>query len=176
MSADHEHCPSKSLGTLTAELATDPDHVVYGIGTQPGLLELCVDADSWTYFEDVGLHGFISHDGHAAVINRPVDSPAPPIRNDASITWHLGAATEDLGRVWDVSCTDKVPPFLLHAVLAETLDPRPTLRSTVFPFPAVLAPLVTIERVPSPSPRPSAQPPHAEPRRSTQAKRAPKTR
>ncbi|MFI2204628.1 DUF317 domain-containing protein [Streptomyces sp. NPDC020192] len=164
------------FGALAGELATDPDHVVYGIGTEPSLLELYVDVDSWAYFEDFGLSGFISHDGHAAVVARPVDSPAPPIRGDGSITWHLGAAPEELGRLWDVSFTDKTPPFLMHAVVAEALDPRPTLRSTTFPFPAVVAPLVSIQRAQSPSPRPSAQPPHAQPPRSPEPKRTPKTR
>ncbi|MFG3261664.1 DUF317 domain-containing protein [Streptomyces bobili] len=167
---------ARLIGTLAGELAADPDHVVYGIGVEPGLLELYVDVGSWTHFDDFGLSGFISHDGHAAVIGRPVDSPAPPIHGDASITWHLAASPEDLGHLWDISFTDKTPPFLMHAVVAETLDPRPTLRSTSFPFPAAVAPLVTIERVSSPSRRPSAQPPHAEPPRTPEPKRAPKTR
>lgn len=164
------------IGTLACEMATDPDHVVYGIGNEPSLLELYVDVDSWTYFEDFGLCGFLSHDGHAAVVNRPVDSPAPPIRKDASITWHLGAATEDLGRVWDISFTEKVPPFLIHAVVAEALDPRPTVRSTSFAFPAVLAPLVSIQEAPSPTPHSPVRPLHAEPPRSPEPKRTPKSR
>ncbi|MER5826684.1 DUF317 domain-containing protein [Streptomyces mirabilis] len=167
---------ARLIGTLAGELAADPDHVVYGIGVEPGLLELYVDVGSWTHFNDFGLSGFISHDGHAVVVGRPVDSPAPPIHEDASITWHLAASPEDLGHLWDISFTDKTPPFLMHAVVAETLDPRPTLRSTSFPFPAAVAPLVTIERVSSPSRRPSAQPPHAEPPRTPEPKRAPKTR
>ncbi|MDQ0810294.1 hypothetical protein QFZ63_002008 [Streptomyces sp. B3I7] len=167
---------ARLVGTLAGELAADPDHVVYGIGAEPGLLELYVDVDSWTHFDDFGLSGFISHDGHAAVVGRPVDSPAPPIHGDPSITWHLAASPEDLGHLWDISFTDKTPPFLMHAVVAETLDPRPTLRSMSFPFPAAVAPLVTIERVSSPSRRPPAQPPHAEPPRTPEPKRAPKTR
>ncbi|AVH55680.1 MULTISPECIES: DUF317 domain-containing protein [Streptomyces] len=167
---------ARLISTLAHELASDPDHVVYGIGTEHGLLELYVDADVWNYFEDSGLSGFISHDGHAAVVNRAVDSPTPPIHGDASITWHLAASPEDLGHLWDISLTDKTPPFLMHAVVAEALDPRPTLRSTTFPVPAVVAPLVTIQRAPSPSPRPSAQPPHDGPPRSPEPKRTPKTR
>ncbi|WP_326759162.1 DUF317 domain-containing protein [Streptomyces phaeochromogenes] len=167
---------ARLIGTLAGELAADPDHVVYGIGAEPGLLELYVDVGSWTHFDDFGLSGLISHDGHAAVVGRPVDSPAPPIHGDTSITWHLAASPEDLGHLWDISFTDKTPPFLMHAVVAETLDARPTLRSTSFPFPAAVAPLVTIERVSSPSRRPSAQPPHAEPPRAPEPKRAPKTR
>ncbi|ROQ70172.1 uncharacterized protein DUF317 [Streptomyces sp. 840.1] len=169
-------CVATLLGTLAGELATDPDHVVYGIGTEPGLLELYVDADSWTHFDDFGLSGFISHDGHAAVVSRPVDSPAPPIHGDASVTWHLAASPEDLGHLWDISFTDKTPPLLLHAVAAETLDPRPTLRSTSFPFPAAVVPLVTIERISSPPRRPTAQPPHGGLPRSPEPKRTPKTR
>lgn len=167
---------STLLGTLAAELAADPDHVVYGIGAEPGLLELYVDVDSWHHFDDFGLTGFISHDGHAAVISRAPDSAAPPIHGDASITWHLAASPEDLGHLWDISFTEKTPPFLMHAVVAQTLDPRPTLRSTAFPFPAAVVPLVTIEHVPSVSRAPSAQPPHPGPSRSAEHKRAPKSR
>ncbi|OKJ72238.1 DUF317 domain-containing protein [Streptomyces sp. CB02460] len=169
-------CVARLLGTLAGELATDPDHVVYGIGAEPGLLELYVDADSWSPFDDFGLSGFISHDGHAAVVNRPMDSPAPPLHADASVTWHVAASPEDLGHLWDISFTDKTPPLLLHAVAAETLDPRPTLRSAAFPFPAVVAPLVTIERLSSPSRRPTARPPYGGSARSTEPKRTPKTR
>ncbi|MFD9069109.1 DUF317 domain-containing protein [Streptomyces lasiicapitis] len=167
---------STLIGTLAAELAADPDHVVYGIGAEPGLLELCVDVDSWSSFGDFGLSGFISHDGHAAVVGRPPDSPAPPIRGDASITWHLAASPEDLGHLWDISFTEKTPPFLMHAVVAETLDPRPTLRSTAFPFPKAVVPLVTIQHAPSPARPPAAQPSPAEPPRSPEPKRAPKSR
>jgi hypothetical protein len=167
---------ARLLGTMAAELATDPDHVVYGIGSEPGLLELYVDADSWTQFDDLGLSGFISHDGYAAVVRRPMDSPAPPIHGDASVTWHLAASPQDLGHLWDISFTDKTPPLLLHAVAAETLDPRPTLRSTSFPFPAAVVPLVSIERLSSPSRRPTAQPPHGGPPPSSEPKRTPKTR
>ncbi|WP_098021571.1 MULTISPECIES: DUF317 domain-containing protein [Streptomyces] len=169
-------CVARLLGTLAGELATDPDHVVYGIGAEPGLLELYVDPDSWTHFDDFGLSGFISRDGHAAVVNRPVDSSAPPIHGDASVTWHLAASPEDVGHLWDISFTEKTPPLLLHAVAAETLDPRPTLRSTSFPLPGVVAPLVTIERLPPPSRRPTAQPPHGGPPRSPELNHTPKTR
>ncbi|MFD7017509.1 DUF317 domain-containing protein [Streptomyces sp. NPDC059928] len=167
---------STLIGTLAAELAADPDHVVYGIGAEPGLLELYVDVDSWSYFDDSGLSGFISRDGHAAVVGRPPDSPAPPIRGDASVTWHLAASPDALAHLWDISFTEKTPPFLMHAVVAKALDPRPILRSTAFPFPKAVVPLVTIERVPSPSRPPSGQPSRAEPPRSPEPKRAPKTR
>ncbi|MCZ1006845.1 DUF317 domain-containing protein [Streptomyces lydicus] len=164
------------IGTLAAELTADPDHVIYGIGAEPGLLELYVDADTWDYFDDFGLSGFISRDGHAAVVRRRPDSTAPPIHGDASITWHMAASPDALGPLWDISFTQKTPPFLTHAVAAETLDAQPTLRSTAFAFPAALAPLVTIERVASPSLGLSAQPPHAGPPQSPEPKRTPKTR
>jgi hypothetical protein len=167
---------STLLGTLAAELAADPDHVVYGIGPDPGVLELYVDVDSWSHFDDFGLSGFISRDGHAAVVGRPPDSPAPPIHGDASVTWHLAASPDDLGHLWDISFTEKTPPFLMHAVVAKALDPRPILRSTALPFPKAVVPLVTIERVPLPPRPPSAKPSHAEPPRSPGPKRAPKTR
>lgn len=166
---------STLIGTLAAELAADPDHVVYGIGAEPGLFELLVDIDAWSHFEDSGLSGFISRDGQAAVIGRPPDSSAPPIHGDASIVWHVAASPDDLGHLWDISFTEKAPPFLMHAVVAKTLDPRPMLRSTTFPFPEAVVPLVTIERVQSPQP-PSAKPSPAEPSRSSEPKRAPKTR
>ncbi|WP_406439112.1 DUF317 domain-containing protein [Streptomyces sp. NBC_01613] len=167
---------STLIGTLAAELAADPDHVVYGIGAEQGLFELYVDIDSWSYFDDFGLSGFISHDGHATVVGRPPDSPAPLIHGDASITWHLAASPDDLGHLWDISFTEKTPSFLMHAVVAETLAPRPMLRSTAFPFPKAAVPLVTIEPVPSPPRPPSAQPSHAEPPRSPEPKRTPKSR
>ncbi|GAA3196505.1 MULTISPECIES: DUF317 domain-containing protein [Streptomyces] len=164
------------FSTLAAELATDPDHVIYGIGAEPGLLELYVDVDSWAYFDEIGLSGFVSRDGHAAVISRPVNSSAPPIRGDASVTWQVGASPEDLGRLWDISFTDKTPAILMHAVVAETLDPQPTLRSTAFPFPAAVVPLVTIERLSTPSRHIPAAPPPGGPARSAEPKRTPKTR
>ncbi|MEU8784840.1 DUF317 domain-containing protein [Streptomyces sp. NPDC048637] len=152
------------IGTLAAELAAEP-----------GLLELYVDPDSWDVFDDFGLSGFISRDGHAAVVRRRPDSTAPPIHGDTSVTWHMAASPDGLGPLWDISFTEKTPPFLTHAVAAETLDSRPTLRSTAFAFPTAVAPLVTIERVASPSPGLSAQPPHAGPPRSPEPKH-PKTR
>ncbi|MGW7096587.1 DUF317 domain-containing protein [Streptomyces sp. NPDC054874] len=105
-----------------------------------------------------------------------MDSSAPPIHGDASVTWHLAASPEDVGHLWDISFTEKTPPLLLHAVAAETLDPRPTLRSTSFPLPGVVAPLVTTERLPPPSRRPTAQPPHGGPPRSPELNHTPKTR
>ncbi|MFB7630509.1 DUF317 domain-containing protein [Streptomyces sp. NPDC056149] len=131
---------ARLISTLAHELASDPDHVVYGIGTEPDLLELYVDANTWDHFEDFGLSGFLSRDGHAAVVNRAVDSPAPPIHGDPSITHHVAASPEELGHLWNISLTDRTPPFLIHAVVVEALDPRPTLRSTTFPFPTVVAP------------------------------------
>lgn len=167
---------STLLGTLAAELAADPDHVVYGIGAEPGVFELLVDVDVWRPFDDFGLSGFISRDGHAAVVSRPPDSTAPPIHGDASITWHLAASPDDLGHLWDISFTEKTPPFLAHAVVAKALDPRPILRSTAFPFPKAVVPLVTIGHVPAPPRPPTAQPSPAEPPRSPEPRRAPKSR
>ncbi|MFJ2812228.1 DUF317 domain-containing protein [Streptomyces sp. NPDC087294] len=166
---------STLLGTLAAELEADPDHVVYGIGAEPGQLELLVDIDAWNHFEASGLSGFISRDGQAAVIGRPPASAAPPIHGDASIAWHVAASPDDLGHLWDISFTQKAPDFLMHAVVAKTLDPRPILRSTAFPFPKAVVPLVTITHVPSPRP-PAAPPSPAGPARSPEPKRAPKTR
>ncbi|AJE81702.1 hypothetical protein SLNWT_1326 [Streptomyces albus] len=163
------------LGTLAAELEADPDHVVYGIGTEPGPFELLVDIDAWSPFDASGLSGFISRDGQAAVIGRPQDSPAPPIHGDAAIAWHVAASPDDLGHLWDISFTQQAPDFLMHAVVAKTLDPRPILRSTAFPFPKAVVPLVNIQHVPSPRP-PAARPSPAEPARSLEPKRTPKTR
>ena len=166
---------STLLGTLAAELDADPDHVVYGIGAEPGQFELLVDIDAWSHFDASGLSGFISRDGQAAVIGRPPDSSAPPIHGDASIAWHVAGSPDDLGHLWDISFTQQAPDFLMHAVVAKTLDPRPILRSTAFPFPKAVVPLVTIKHVPSPRP-PAARPSPAEPARSPEPKRAPKTR
>ncbi|ELS55880.1 DUF317 domain-containing protein [Streptomyces viridochromogenes] len=166
---------STLLGTLAAELEADPDHVVYGIGAEPGQFELLVDIDAWNHFDASGLSGFISRDGQAAVIGRPPGSSAPPIHGDASIAWHVAASPDDLGHLWDISFTQQAPDFLMHAVVAKTLDPRPILRSTAFPFPEAVVPLVSITHVPSPRP-PSAQPSAAEPTRSPEPRRAPKAR
>lgn len=39
----------------------------------------------------------------------------------------------------------QAPPFLMHAVVAKTLDPRPMLPSTTFPFPEA-APLPLVKQ------------------------------
>ncbi|MFE7889286.1 DUF317 domain-containing protein [Streptomyces sp. NPDC057412] len=166
---------STLLGTLAAELEADPDHVVYGIGAEPGQFELLVDIDAWSHFDASGLSGFISRDGQAAVIGRPPDSSAPPIHGDASIAWHVAASSDDLGHLWDISFTQQAPDFLMHAVVTKALDPRPILRSTAFPLPKAVVPLVTIKHVPLPRP-PAARPSPAEPTRSPEPKRTPKPR
>ncbi|MEU5898676.1 DUF317 domain-containing protein [Streptomyces venezuelae] len=166
---------STLVGTLAAELAADPDHVVYGIGFEPGPFELLVDVDAWNPFDDSGLSGFISRDGQAAVIGRPPDSSAPAIHGDASIAWHVAASPDDLGHLWDISFTHQAPDFLMHAVVTKTLDPRPILRTTAFPFPKAVLPLVTIEHVPTPR-SPSARSSSAEPARGHPSKRSPKSR
>ncbi|MBA2950266.1 DUF317 domain-containing protein [Streptomyces himalayensis] len=166
---------STLVGTLAAELDADPDHVIYGIGAEPGMFDLWVDIDAWNHFDASGLSGFISRDGQAAVIGRPPDSSAPPIHGDASIAWHVAASPDDLGHLWDISFTQQAPDFLMHAVVAKTLDPRPILRTTAFPFPTAVLPLVTIEHVPPPR-TPSARPAPTDPAHSTQPKRTPKTR
>lgn len=124
---------ARLIGTLAGELAADPDHVVYGIGAEPGLLELYVDVGSWTHFDDFGLSGLISHDGHAAVVGRPVDSPAPPIHGDTSITWHLAASRKTSAtcgtsrsrtRRRPSSCTRSLPR---HSMPGPPCAPRPSL-------------------------------------------------
>ncbi|MER5443192.1 DUF317 domain-containing protein [Streptomyces sp. NPDC002790] len=166
---------STLVATLAAELAADPDHVIYGIGSEPGPFELLVDADAWNHFDASGLSGFISRDGQAAVIGRPPDSSAPAIHGDSSIAWHIAASPNDLGHLWDISFTQQSPAFLMHAVAAKTLDSRPLLRSTAFPFPAAVLPLVTIEHVAPPQP-PSARPSPTSPTHGPQPKRSPKPR
>ncbi|WP_326731812.1 hypothetical protein [Streptomyces phaeochromogenes] len=63
----------------------------------------------------------------------------------------------------------------MYAVVTKTVDPRPILRSTAFPFPAAVVPLVTIEHIPSHRP-PPAHPSPAEPSRGPEPRGTPKTR
>lgn len=90
---------STLIGTLAAELAADPDHVVYGIGAEQGLFELYVDIDSWSYFDDFGLSGFISHDGHATVVGRPRTRP-----RRSSTETHPSPGTWPPPRTTSVTC------------------------------------------------------------------------
>ncbi|KUM99904.1 hypothetical protein AQI95_35905 [Streptomyces yokosukanensis] len=146
------------INTVATGLKADPDHAIYGIGTEPDLIELHVDPSHWDYIEDLGLTGFQSHDGHAAVLGRPPGSLGPPLQDDEAIIWHIGAYPDDLGPLWAVSFTEKTPPFVVNVVLAQTLSTAPIHRPTTSVLPEALAPLVSARWTP-PAPRhPTAQP------------------
>ncbi|MEV5878063.1 DUF317 domain-containing protein [Streptomyces sp. NPDC052101] len=146
------------ISTVATGLKADPDHAIYGIGTEPELIELHVDPGHWDYIEDLGLAGFQSHDGHAAILGRPPGSLGPPLQDDEAIIWHLGAYPDDLGPLWAVSFTEKTPPFVVNAVLAQTLSTAAIRRPANSVLPEALAPLMSARWVP-PSPRhPTVQP------------------
>ncbi|MEV6423702.1 DUF317 domain-containing protein [Streptomyces sp. NPDC051662] len=140
--------PVEVLATLTTTIAdrleADPDHLIYGIGPDPDLIAPKVDAHRWDHIEDHGLAGFQSRDGHAFMIGRPDDSPAPPLLGDESLVWHIGASTAEHGGLWAISFTYQTPPVVVNSVLSHTLSPEPVTRPATETVPAALAPLVTV--------------------------------
>ncbi|WP_234333649.1 DUF317 domain-containing protein [Streptomyces viridochromogenes] len=163
------------IRTVASELEADPDHVIYGIGTEPDLIELYVNPNCWNYVEEFGLAGFQSRDGHAAVLGRPPGSSAPPLLGDETIIWQLCAVPDELEPLWDVSFTEKSPPFVVNAVLDQTLSTEPIRRPASQTLLKAVAPLVTARWAPT-RPQFSTPPPHPEPPRSPEPKRTPKTR
>ncbi|MFF8958635.1 DUF317 domain-containing protein [Streptomyces sp. NPDC014894] len=154
--------PVEILAALTAAVArgleADADHLVYGIGTEPEMLELYVD-ERWELSQGLGLVGIQAVDGLAAMIGRPSGTDAPPLQEDDSIAWHVFAATPAAGPLWGISFTYEAPTFIVNTVLNETLAPEPLVRPAALAQHPELARLVTARRV-----RPTAgEPPRSGP-------------
>ncbi|MEU3599298.1 DUF317 domain-containing protein [Streptomyces sp. NPDC006798] len=150
--------PVEFLASLTSAVArgleADADHLIYGIagGTEPDMVELHVDA-RWELADRLGLVAFQSVDGLAAIVGRPPGTGAPPLEGDEDILWHVFAATPDLGPMWGISFTQEAPPFVVNAVLNNTLSPEPLVRPAALAQHPDLAHLVTARPVRPPADR-----------------------
>ncbi|MFD3910057.1 DUF317 domain-containing protein [Streptomyces sp. NPDC058603] len=151
--------------TIADRLEADPDHLIYGIGPDPDLIALKVDAHRWDHIEDHGLAGFQSRDGHAFMIGRPDGSPAPPLQGDESLVWDIGAVTAEHGALWAISFTHQTPPVVVNSVLSQILSPEPITRPATEPLPAALAPLVTVRAAQPRSGHGHPPPPNGSPHR-----------
>ncbi|WP_329025779.1 DUF317 domain-containing protein [Streptomyces sp. NBC_00690] len=140
--------PVEFLTSLTATIAhglqADADHLIYGIGDggEPDLFELHLD-ERWEMTDGLGLVGFQSVDGLAALMGRPPGSGGPPLQGDENIVWHAFAVTPALGPMWGISFTYETPPFVVNAVLNQVLSPEPLVRPAALARHPDLAHLVT---------------------------------
>ncbi|MFE4664541.1 DUF317 domain-containing protein [Streptomyces sp. NPDC056716] len=129
--------------TITTALEHDPDHLVYDIAAEPeGMIALPFTGDRWEVLDNWGLAGLHSHDGLAAILNRPQDSLGPPLQEDPDVAWHLLAA-HPAGPLWAVSFTHAVPTFVVASVLEQTLSPEPVVRPAGIALHPAFAPLMT---------------------------------
>ncbi|MGW1974199.1 DUF317 domain-containing protein [Streptomyces sp. NPDC001889] len=150
--------PVEFLASLTETVArgleADADHLIYGIGggTEPDMIELHVD-ERWELADGLGLVGIQSVDGLAAMMGRPPGSDGPLLQGDEDIVWHIFAVTPELGPLWGISFTQEAPPFVVNAVLNDTLSPEPLVRPAALAQHPDLAHLVTTRRIRPPSDR-----------------------
>ncbi|MEU5162308.1 DUF317 domain-containing protein [Streptomyces sp. NPDC020875] len=135
--------------TITTALETDPDHLVYDIAAVPEQpITLLADAGDWEFVHGPGVAGMRSTDGYAAALQHAPDDPAPPLRDDPTIAWHL-FATHPAGSLWAVSFTHDTPLFVVASALEQTLSPEPLIRPAGLARHPAFAPLITTRPVPA---------------------------